>query len=385
MTQPMPRFLVDAPTVTAWRYGLRSVATLVQNGPDDSEALLRWTARGVEYETVQCYDVREWLGDACTQPTTARTVTVTFTAAPSGGDTVLSAAATVDSGAARQLSIAVEAAAPVAITTGAAAAPVYTQSPSAAATLDVIITDTATGAVLNHQVTVSLAGAVTAGGTAQLDVADPILKTFTDSWQMVGGPAWTLYAEDGCKIIGETQAAANRATGRLEAGEQEAIERVAMALVIAPGAVDLTTIAAGHAIKQALGLLEAYAAANYGGMATLHVPRSMAPYLANIAYVYRDGPVLRTPLDTSIALGGGYTGQISPDVPSVAPAAGKFWVYITGQPVLRQTAINIPAPTPARGGANLARNQLTVVAERTYALTVDCLRAGILIDLTTEG
>lgn len=389
MTQPMPRYLVQAPDAAPWRYGLRSVATLLTTDLETaSDTDLRWTARGVEYETNLCYTPREWLGDACDLPSgLPRTITITFTAAPSGPNTVVSAAATVDAGPVRTVRITVGAGSPVVITTGAAAAPVFTQTPSAAASMTVAIVDILTGTALTplHSITLSLAGAVTAGGTATLAVADPLLKTFTDSFQMAGAGAFSIYAEDGCKLTGSTELAANRARAKLAAGEQAAIERVVMRTVIAPGAVDLTTVGAGHKIKQALGLLEQYAASHYGGMAFLHVPRLFAPYMTNIYDLYRDSSVLRTILDTAVALGGGYDGQTSPADPSVAPAAGKFWIYITGQPVYRQTTTFVPAPTPATGGALLARNQLTVLAEKTVSVTVDCLRAGILVDLTAEG
>lgn len=382
----MPRFLVDAPDVTAWRYGLRSVSTVLTTDlATASDAEKRWTAGGVEYETNNCYIPREWAGDACTFPVDERTITVTFTAAPSGPNTVISAAATVDSGPVRQVSIDFDpAGSPVIIATGAAAVPVHTQAPSAAATINVAIVDVATGTTLTpvHQVTVSLAGAVTAGGTAELDISDPILKTFTDSFQMVSSGVFQVYAEDGCKLTGSVPRAADKARAKLAAGEQAVIERVVMRDVIAPGATNLTANAAGYPLRQAIGMLEKYAAANYAGMAFLHLPRELAPYMTNIGDVYRDSAVLRTILDSALAFGGGYDGQVSPDVPSVAPAAGKFWLYVTGQPVMRITTADVPAPTPATGGANLARNQLTVLAEKSVSVTVDCLRAGVLVDLT---
>lgn len=386
MTQPgLPRFLVEAPTPSSWRYGLRSAAQLLTVPLDGPADQLRPFAGGVEYETDQCYQTTAWEGDACnTAPVNIREITVTFTAAPDDDDTMLSAAATVDSGPPRQLSIAVEGGPPVVITTGAAAAPVYTQAPSAAATLDVAVTDVTTGtAEPAHQVTVSLAGAVTGGGQLVLEVGDPILKVFTAANTYVDAGTFTVFAERGCGLTGQVNTEA-RVRAALEAGEQVTVERLAMARVIAPGATDLTTVPAGHPLKQGLGLLEAYAAAHYGGMATIHAPRFAAPYLADIYYARRDGAVLRTLLDTVVAIGGGYDGQVSPDTPSEAPPAGAYWFYITGQPVIRQTEISVPAPTPARGGANLRRNRLNVLAERHYVVTVDCLRAGVLIDLTRE-
>jgi hypothetical protein len=381
MTQPMPRYLVQTPDVTPWRYGLRSVASLLTTDlATASDEEKRWTARGVEYESVNCYTAHEWLGDACELPPPAATVTVTFTAAPSAGDTIVSASAVHDTGAVRQINIQVAAGTPVGILSdGLPASAVYTQSPSAAATLAVTITDAATGTTMVHSITLSLAGAVTAGGTAELVI--PLSKAFTDTFAMIGSGAFTLYAEDGCKILGSQQESANRARAKLLAGEQAAVERVVMRTVIAPAATDLTTVVGGHELKDALGILEQYAAANYGGMAFLHVPRLFAPYMTDIGYVHRDGAVLRTILDSAVAFGGGYDGQISPAVPSVAPAAGDYWIYVTGQPVYRQTSVDVPAPTAAQGGANLLRNQLTILAEKTVSVTVDCLRAGILVDL----
>lgn len=377
MTQPMPRYLVSGPTLAPWRYGLASAAQIITLSGDPSE--LKQLARGVEYETDACYQVKEWLGDACVPPTIPRVITLTFTAAPSGGNTIVSAAATVDGGPARSVSVKVAAAAPVVVTTGAAAAPVYTQTPSAAGVLAVIITDVLTGAVLAHNVTVNLAGAVTAGGTATLDAGDIFSKSFNQDNLIIEGTAFGLYAETGCYLTGAVDTAEARARAKFAAGEQAAVERVIYRTMIIPGATDITpTPGTPVSLKTGLGLLEQYSAANYGGTPIFHAPRSLAPWAADIYYIERVQSQLHTQLDSIWAFGGGYD-NLGPDG-DPAPA-GTVWVYATGTIVITQSQVWVPAATPEEGAANLFRNQLRVLAERSYAPTIDCLRAAVLINL----
>lgn len=384
MSAPGMRFEVEAPAITPWRYGLLSASQQLTIPDSDNE---HWQ-NGVYYESDACYQAGAWMGTPCAPPpATDRTITVTFTAAPDGGDTDVSAQAVVDTGAARQVlidSTAETGGAVVPITTGAAAAVVYTQSPSAGATLAFTVTDVLTGISAVHNVTVSAAGAVTGGGTFELDVSDPVVKTYRpDENTIITGDPFTVYAEMSCRPTGMIATAEARARARLIAGEQTAVERVALTTVIAPGAADVTGNPAGVPLKQGLGTLEAYAASVYAGQAVFHAPRWLAPYISNIMYMYRDSSVLRTPLDTLWAFGGGYTPNITPA--GAETAAGKVWVYATGQPVIRRSEIFVPAASVAQGGVNVVQNRMRIQAERTYVITVDCLRAAVQIDLTGEG
>jgi hypothetical protein len=172
-----------------------------------------------------------------------------------------------------------------------------------------------------------------------------------------------------------------RAEASLAAAEQRLVERTFERGAISPALVSASTVTPNGTtavrVKRAVGLLEAYLRANYGGVGVIHA----APILAEYIEPTKDGNTLRTRLGTPIAFGGGYTGP-NPSTGAAAPA-NNVWLYATGAVIVRRTAVQIPAS----GAETLDRatNQTLMVAERGVMVAVDCVPpAAVLVDLAAE-
>lgn len=122
----------------------------------------------------------------------------------------------------------------------------------------------------------------------------------------------------------------------------------------------------------AVGVLEEFLAANYGGIGVLHVPRSVAACVGTGGVVQQRNGQLRTHLDNVWSFGAGY-GNASP-TGTPAPA-GHAWLYATGPVVARRTEV------VSREELEWRRNNTVAIAERTYAVSADCLQAAVLAQL----
>lgn len=156
------------------------------------------------------------------------------------------------------------------------------------------------------------------------------------------------------------------------AGESYAVERAVQELVLNPQAEDITPTAGTPVTngKYAAGLLEQYAAENYGGLPLLHADRATTTLFAPDQDA--DGWKLHTNQGTPIANGGGYSrtgpgGTVAPD--------GAGWVYISGQVHIWRGELNVVS------GYELAANRNLGLAEATYVPTVDCFVAAILVGI----
>jgi hypothetical protein len=191
---------------------------------------------------------------------------------------------------------------------------------------------------------------------------------------------FTVYDGIQCAPVGLVDVEA-RARARLAGSEQRQAEAgfwTRQLAVAGTGTAPAVSGAAG--LIGAVGDLEAALAGQYAGVGVIHAPRWVAPYAAARQLIVRDGAVLRTPLDTAWVFGSGYpnTGPAG-----TAPAAGHAWLYVTGAVVVRRSDVVIPA-TPATGALDRTHNTVTVIAERTYAVTHDCVAYAIDVDLTGE-
>lgn len=137
-------------------------------------------------------------------------------------------------------------------------------------------------------------------------------------------------------------------------------------------AKDLTT---------AVGLLENWLADNYNGQGMLHAKRSVGPLAGKYrqAHIDKDNPVpaLVSVLGTRWVFGGGYDGT---GPAAVAPAAGKTWIYATGQIGIARGDARAPASLEAE--LNRTTNQVFALAEQPYLIALDGPHAAALVDLT---
>src|SRR5690606_33777473 len=133
--------------------------------------------------------------------------------------------------------------------------------------------------------------------------------------------------------------------------------------------VNLTAGGDPVTVKGGIGMLEGYAAQQYGAVPTLHAPRSVVPMMEDLERE-ADGS-LTTIQGTKIANGGGYESNIGPDG-NEAPA-GQAWLYMTGEVVLYRTAIQ------SHEAPQYEVNLHKALAERVYVPTVECFIAAVLV------
>ena len=170
---------------------------------------------------------------------------------------------------------------------------------------------------------------------------------------------------------------------RLRVGEQQAVEKAfsTQANGQAPGLANngsAATLTAATTVTAAIAALEdwLYNVQGYGLQGIIHAPAISSAWMhsANtFMWAQQDG-ILRTPMGTEISFGA-YSGAL-PN--GTGPAAGHTTLYITGRVAVWRT----PQPriflSPYGMGINRATNQYFGVAERFYALSLDCnLVAGI--------
>lgn len=190
----------------------------------------------------------------------------------------------------------------------------------------------------------------------------------------VTGEPFVVYSAYGCRPRDDGYAYAER---RLLEGEQYVVEQafhdatLGLQPTLKINATVLTAVAqeplAGLSmLEQRLGLL------TIGG-GIIHAPRALAPYLAYWRQIHQVGNTLRTALGTRVAFGAGYLVNNSPGA-LPAPAAGTYWLYGTGPVVIRRTdpIFSPPRPVQGHGAFDPVGNIETVLAERVYAITVEC-------------
>lgn len=191
-----------------------------------------------------------------------------------------------------------------------------------------------------------------------------------------------------CGTVGYTaNEDAARVRGRLEAGEQGAvelalwtgldpagnsleIENLSEAPEIVPVADDLDMVHVVAALED-----YAYRDQGYGFTAYIHAPVSVAAHAAAGNLVERDGNLLRTPYGSIWVFGGGYPGT---GVAGAEPPAGGTFLHITGLvTVWRATDIHIP---PVDQTMDRATNQRLLLAEREFAVAFDCFNGRATFD-----
>ena len=178
-----------------------------------------------------------------------------------------------------------------------------------------------------------------------------------------------------CGQVGQTEAELRtKLTRRLEASEQATVEAAFATGLDYDGApldalnlddvaepVDATYDPAS--IRSVVGALLAQAAADYGFRPTLHASASVEPYAAAAGLIVADGPFLRTPTGALWSFGNYPAGEL----------------FVSGQVTIWR------ASTPAVTSVfDRETNVRLMVAERAYALGIDCGWAG-RADLTPLG
>lgn len=206
-------------------------------------------------------------------------------------------------------------------------------------------------------------------------------------WQ--SGLVFSVYGGVACKSIGLDQARMKAEVAKaFEMGEHVGIEQALMEqrfvanidtvpdpdVTIWEAPEDITPASGAVSPKVGAGLLEGHAASSYVGAPTLHMPRSVASILIGESHLEFSGSTLRTKLGSKVAAGGGY--DVDNSGPTGAPAAaGERWLYATGEVLVNKSELI------HKDVFDQVNNDVVVMAERSYLVTVDCYTAAIRITL----
>lgn len=155
--------------------------------------------------------------------------------------------------------------------------------------------------------------------------------------------------------------------------EGKGLERAFMERVlgVAPSVNLVTAYGTPTTAKAAIAILESYAAVNYNGVPTLHLPLAVASAAFEDGLLVWDGAMVRTALGSKVVIGRGYD-QYTVSPTGAPPVAGRSWIYVTGEVVIGRIGALVKAPA-----ADVAKNQAYILLEQSYMATVDCLAAGI--------
>lgn len=213
---------------------------------------------------------------------------------------------------------------------------------------------------------------------ACLTQEDRAEKTF-DQIEVISGLPFAVYKGVQCSwMVDDDTEWARRG---LELTEGIAVEEGVMAGVLA-GAVDITpTPGTAVSVTHGIALLEGYAAANYGGTPVLHMARSTATIGFSEYVLEHDAQhTVMTGQGALVANGGGYEGNLGP---TGTPAGeGQAWIYVTGAVTVVRSGV---VANRVLGAAEHLNNQWAL-AERMVAVTVECIKAAALVNLTAgEG
>lgn len=123
-----------------------------------------------------------------------------------------------------------------------------------------------------------------------------------------------------------------------------------------------------------------YCTSQYGPAGVIHAPITVINRMKAEHLIEFSNGRWRTPMGTVVSAG--CYSVLDPD--GAEPAAGTFWIYITGQTAVYRTAWGEEEVIPVQGAWNRTTNEYRGVVEREYALTFECAIYAAPVTLWTE-
>lgn len=215
-------------------------------------------------------------------------------------------------------------------------------------------------------------------------------KSFAGIETPVSGAPFAVYTSYTCGSLGFSfDEARQRVLTRMDLHEQKAVEQRLWQGSTGNGGTitglfrNATNLGSAGCVTEAVELLEQALADNsvVGGM--IHARPGMAAHFASSHLIERgQGRRRQTMLETPYVFGHGYDGT----GPTGQAASGSAeWVYASGRVLVWRTS-DVQVPDP-RQTLNRSTNQMYVLAERVYAVAVECGVWAVQVtrDCTTAG
>jgi|SRR5262245_474442 len=196
------------------------------------------------------------------------------------------------------------------------------------------------------------------------DAASNATKEFADAPEVVEGAPFAVYAGVGCDLA-RPQDSATRARNRLDYTERHQID-LHVVDWLGTNSADL---GGPLPIARAIGILENYIAAAYGGVPVLYIPRVLIPEAAQQGLVT---PSLNGGLVTA-------QGSVVANV-DVDPTTTTFSIFASGQiTLIRGPLIEALAPAGGIQADGTAANPSRALAERIYVPLIECVAARLTV------
>lgn len=205
-------------------------------------------------------------------------------------------------------------------------------------------------------------------------------KTFTGIETPVSGAPFAVYSSYTCGSIGFSfDEVRQRVVTRLQLQEERAVEKRLWQGDSTQGITGLflnaTNLGVASCATEAIELLEQGLADNaiVGGL--IHARPGMAAHLAASMQLDRVGPrTWATSLGTPYVFGQGYDGS---GPTGQAATSANEWMYATGRiTVWQDSEIFVP---PIGQTMDKTTNQITTIAERVYAVAVECFVGAVQV------
>lgn len=141
-----------------------------------------------------------------------------------------------------------------------------------------------------------------------------------------------------------------------------------------PAATDITPTGGPVPAKVGLSLLEGFAASQYSGQPTLHIPYSVGSLLANEKIIEGQGGRFYTGLGAKAAIGPGY--EFPNSGPDGEESTGTTrWLYATGEVMVARSEMR------SFSRHDQYTNDIYALAERRYIVAIDCFAAAIQVSV----
>lgn len=142
--------------------------------------------------------------------------------------------------------------------------------------------------------------------------------------------------------------------------------------------IDLTPVAGAVNPVAAIATLEDAMADTLPNGGLIHVPYGLAAYLQTDRLLIQEGDRTYTPTGNGYVLGAGYPGSGPLNIPA---DPGETWIFATG-PVAVWRSDLYQVPNDLSEAVNRSINDVTVYAERYYAVGFSCAVFAINVTLT---
>lgn len=213
-------------------------------------------------------------------------------------------------------------------------------------------------------------------------------KTYRTGTPLVIATPFTVYGSFKCSPIGRQDDAFARAKAHLLSGEERSVE-FAMATqtthtsqaLNSTNTVDTTPVPGTPvSVAQGVGILEAYIGANASGQGVILANRRDVTLMARDHVLLdpsKSDTNLNTKLLTPVAALGGFDGKTGPS--ATAAGSGNSWLFaLGGRPIIRRSEI-MQVTGQIEDSLDRSLNNLSILAERTYAVGWDCFTAAVLV------